>query len=195
MQKNITKLILIFVSFVFVLQISNFSYANPASILLYFVRSSGNVASKILPNRASIARSYKVFRGTSVGRYSAARNIRRYGLRVINKKYAGRYYPLNKLPVHLQKKYPNSVRIDRNGYPDFSPYSRKTIRSTELTGNYANDFSIANRAAGYSSTPTGYTWHHHQNGRDMLLIPKDIHAAVRHSGGASYLGHSVKNGN
>ncbi len=44
--------------------------------------------------------------------------------------------------------------------------SRKT-----QTGNRAADFAAANGAAGLQSTPRGYTWHHHQDGRTMQLVP------------------------
>ena len=161
-------------------------YSNPVGIIRILASRGVSSSVKNIPT----GRMYRHFAKIPKRRYSASRNIRIYNLPILNKKYAGSYYPVKKLPVHIRKKYPESVRFDRNGYPDFSPYAKKKISSNELTGQYANDFSIANQKAGYSSTPEGFTWHHHQNGRDMLLVPKDLHHAVRHSGGRSYLQRS-----
>ncbi len=33
----------------------------------------------------------------------------------------------------------------------------------------------ANEAAGFDETPEGYTWHCHQDGETMQLVPRDIH--------------------
>lgn len=56
-----------------------------------------------------------------------------------------------------------------------------------LEGDAYYDFIKANEAAGYLSTPTGYTWHHVEAGKTMLLVPSDLHGAVRHIGGASLI--------
>lgn len=44
----------------------------------------------------------------------------------------------------------------------------------------------------YSSTPAGYTWHHVEDGRTMLLVPSDLHSAVRHTGGASLIRKGIR---
>ncbi|WP_369012136.1 HNH endonuclease [Erwinia pyrifoliae] len=36
---------------------------------------------------------------------------------------------------------------------------------------------------GESKKPDDYTWHHHQDSGYMQLIPTDIHAAIKHTGG------------
>ena len=122
----------------------------------------------------------------------------------INGKYAGKIYPLDLLPIELQKKYPKSVSFKPNGYPDFTPYAKavpkrlclgvicvpywkKEFEIAGLNGNYANDFYLANKAAGYDKTPAGFTWHHHEDGKTMSLVPTDLHREVRHSGGAAIL--------
>ena len=61
------------------------------------------------------------------------------------------------------------------------------VRLRSLTGNYAIDAARDNRAIGYERTPPGFTWHHVEDGVTMQLIPKDLHQAVRHSGGAAIL--------
>ncbi|MFR3730496.1 HNH endonuclease [Lacrimispora sp.] len=45
----------------------------------------------------------------------------------------------------------------------------------------------ANQTAGYKSTPKGFTWHHVEDGKTMMLVPTDLHSAVRHTGGASLI--------
>ena len=33
--------------------------------------------------------------------------------------------------------------------------------------------------------PTGYIWHHHQDGKTMILVQDKIHAEFTHAGGIS----------
>lgn len=105
----------------------------------------------------------------------------------INSEYAGKTYPASKLPPELQSKYPDGVKFTKDGYPDFSPYAEKSVPVEGLKGNTSSDFTKANKAANIKRKPEGYTWHHHQDGKTMQLVPTDLHDAVRHSGGASLL--------
>jgi RHS repeat-associated protein len=105
------------------------------------------------------------------------------GVRIINKKYAGQVFELS---GDLAKKYPKGVKFTLKGFPDFSPYAKIKISVSGLTGE-ASDFAKANKAVGLKSTPTGYTWHHVEDGLTMMLIPRDLHEAVRHTGGAALL--------
>ena len=102
----------------------------------------------------------------------------------------------------------------RNGYPDFSEYSggQVNIGQTGAASDFAEaDIRFAESIAkGSRSPPAGYTradfmrngdaiaagteryrraagmtWHHHQGGARMLLIPTKLHANVPHTGGAS----------
>jgi hypothetical protein len=45
------------------------------------------------------------------------------------------------------------------------------------------DNAAANAAAGLLETPDGFTWHHHQDGTTMMLVPNNIHRRITHSGG------------
>ncbi len=60
-----------------------------------------------------------------------------------------------------------------------------------MTGNNASDFSQANNAIGLSGSkpPKGYTWHHMEDGKSMLLVRRDVHdctlGGFAHTGGAS----------
>jgi hypothetical protein len=77
------------------------------------------------------------------------------------------------------------VPFDATGHPDFKAAG---VVRTEVkilpTGTRAGDFKAAN-AAGLKNTPEGYTWHHHQDGTTMQLVPRDIHAQTGHTGGFS----------
>jgi len=106
-----------------------------------------------------------------------------------NAKYAGKKFPVEKLPEDLQKKYPNSVEFDEKGFADYKPYTEKEIQVEGLTGKHKSDFNKANKVAGYTETPEGYTWHHHQDGKTMQLVPQDLHKEVRHTGGAATIKH------
>lgn len=102
----------------------------------------------------------------------------------INSEYAGKVYPLEKLPVELRQKYPHSVPFTGTGHPDFSRYAIKKVE-IEMSGSNYQDKKQANKIAEFDKTPKGYTWHHHHDGKSMYLIPKDIHAAVDHTGGSA----------
>lgn len=90
---------------------------------------------------------------------------------------AGSVHPVTKIP------------FDAGGFPDFSGVATKSVDIT-LTGNRAADFRAANTAAGLDRTPAGYTWHHHQNGRTMQLVPTDVHRKTGHTGGHSLRGRN-----
>ena len=49
------------------------------------------------------------------------------------------------------------------------------------------DEAAANDHWGYPKTPKGYAWHHVEDGHTLQLVPSDIHAAVRHTGGVAVL--------
>lgn len=55
----------------------------------------------------------------------------------------------------------------------------------EFTGSRALDVKAANEAAGFKATPEDYTWHHHQDGTTMQLVPREIHRLTGHTGGFS----------
>jgi RHS repeat-associated protein len=74
------------------------------------------------------------------------------------------------------------IPFDKNGFPDFSGVAKAEVKIVG-TGNRAGDFRAANEAAGLSRTPEGHTWHHHQDGTTMQLVPRDIHSKTGHTGG------------
>jgi hypothetical protein len=118
--------------------------------------------------------------------------IRKVGGRnPVNSAYAGQVYHLS---GDLGAKYPNGVAFSRQGFPDFSPYRVMEVKYKGLTGEYRIDEKIANELAGLPRTPTGYVWHHVEDGETLVLIPKDLHNAVRHTGGAAVIREGATEG-
>ncbi|OWQ82889.1 hypothetical protein CDN99_27875 [Roseateles aquatilis] len=95
-----------------------------------------------------------------------AGNVRR----LRNSHLAGQVHPKTGIP------------FDKDGYPDFSSLAKAVVQIKQ-TGSYRSDFRAANAAAGLKETPKGYTWHHHQDGTTMMLVPRDTHAMTGHTGG------------
>ncbi|GIG55691.1 hypothetical protein Lfu02_00630 [Longispora fulva] len=89
----------------------------------------------------------------------------------------------------LDAKYPNGVVFTDEGFPDFSPYVKDewppVVIEPNFSGDRYQDEKIANEAVGLEETPEDRTWHHHEDGKTLLLIPTDIHKAVRHAGGVA----------
>lgn len=77
-----------------------------------------------------------------------------------------------------------NVPYDSDGFPDFSAYATHTV-TIDQTGERGVDYRAANRAAGLKVTPKGYTWHHHQDGKTMQLIPTPLHQKSAHTGGVA----------
>ena len=110
-------------------------------------------------------------------------------INIINKKYAGQTYELS---GDLALKYPDGVKFTNEGFPDFNPYSNKTVKIDGLQGDAYYDFIKANQAAGFKSTPKGHTWHHAEDGTSLMLVPSDLHGTVRHTGGASLISEGIR---
>jgi HNH/ENDO VII superfamily nuclease len=91
-----------------------------------------------------------------------------------NAHLAGKVHPVTKVP------------FDAHGFPDFKAAGlvQKEVQIT-YTGTRGGDFAAANQAAGLPSTPRNMTWHHHQDGTTMQLVPTRIHDNTGHTGGFS----------
>ena len=86
-----------------------------------------------------------------------------------------------------------SVTYSKEGYPDFSEFTHPEYSKPvpiKMTGNNKNDFRSANEKIGLSGSkpPTGYSWHHMEDGKNMLLVERQIHdcsiGGFPHTGGA-----------
>lgn len=91
----------------------------------------------------------------------------------------------------------------KNGFPDFSPWSKGEVKLPNMKGNYDSDFKASDKLFAKQNewlksdgTPDwkrvekfrnekGLTWHHHEDGKTMQLIPSDLNNNVSHTGGAS----------
>ncbi|MEI6187627.1 MAG: HNH endonuclease, partial [Alphaproteobacteria bacterium] len=114
-----------------------------------------------------------------------------------NAKYAEKVYLPEDLPESIKTrypdikiKYPDGVKYDAKGYPDFTPYTTHTVKLDKFV-NYNDDFRDANKLAGLKTEPKGYTWHHHQDRTTMQLVPEDLHSAFQHTGGMSTNKHGI----
>ncbi|VVB65065.1 Salmonella virulence plasmid 65kDa B protein [uncultured archaeon] len=56
------------------------------------------------------------------------------------------------------------------------PHGVNDVNIGALRGSRAKDFAAANKIAGYSETPKGYTWHHHQDLGRIQLVEESVHA-------------------
>ncbi|MDI5967417.1 SMI1/KNR4 family protein [Streptomyces sp. SL13] len=96
--------------------------------------------------------------------------------------------------------YPDGVRVDDAGYPDFSRYAVAAVEIADPPEGFGvdelrlTDYVSANAAlrhAGHElfadgsgvTTPHGWTWHHVVGGRRMELVPVAVKALLRHHGG------------
>ena len=79
---------------------------------------------------------------------------------------------------------------DGHYYAQFQPFAHPTysnaISVKGMTGNYRHDAKLANKIIGIPRTPKGYTWHHLEDGKSMILVQTKIHS-VRY-GGFSHIG-------
>ncbi len=157
----------------------------PQSVLEAFGGFRNSKEYKDFKDKASIKRTGKTKDGEE---YEYTLNVRKdwsgglNGRVVVTEKITARKIQ-GKVKVrneHLAGKvHPKTgVLFDKNGFPNFSKNLYKGGKNDVIinpTGTNAGDFAAANQAAGYKSTPKGYTWHHHQDKGRMQLVERDIH--------------------
>ncbi|GAA2060134.1 SMI1/KNR4 family protein [Streptomyces albiaxialis] len=115
-----------------------------------------------------------------------------------NRGYAGQVVNFPD-PVRAAR-HPRGVRIDQDGFPDFSPYARAAAEIAEPPEGFGGDelrltdyvsANAALHASGHElwrdlpavATPHGWTWHHVARSRRMELVPVEVKALLRHHGG------------
>jgi len=102
----------------------------------------------------------------------------------------------------LNEKYPEGVKFNKKGFPDFSPYrykhdnnevlvdieelhidppDNKGTAGSQLDMNKANE--MMKEIDPNWKQPVGYTWHHIENTTKLELVPTDLHSTIGHSGG------------
>jgi uncharacterized protein YukE len=117
-----------------------------------------------------------------------AERAREKGAPIVNGHLAGQTHPKTGVP------------FKESGFPDFTSYADEasgtfgketTVRVDGITGKYDADFDLANKAAGFKETPSGYTWHHVEDCKHMQLVPRTIHKDTHHTGCVSLLKRGV----
>jgi len=83
--------------------------------------------------------------------------------------------------------HPSGIQFNQQGFPNFGSVSKAEVQLQGLTGNYAKDAALANQAVGLGKTPSGFVWHHVEDGVRMQLVPQGVHDAARHTGGAAVI--------
>ncbi|MGH9762316.1 MAG: RHS repeat-associated core domain-containing protein, partial [Blastocatellia bacterium] len=90
----------------------------------------------------------------------------------------------------------------RSGFPDFSRWSQGEVKIANMTGDNAIDFAAADKKFAeqkgwlYRGQPNAsaserdrvakrLTWHHVEDGKTMMLVPRALHGGIPHIGGAS----------
>jgi hypothetical protein len=114
----------------------------------------------------------------------------------VNHRYAGKAMPASKLPKRYRKK---GCASPRTATPILGsmrkPCQTASDRQVKInfSGNRTTDELAANKAAGYkpAKTPEGNSWHHHQDGTTMMLVPRDLHRRVKHTGGFAHYRHAT----
>ena len=69
-------------------------------------------------------------------------------------------------------------------HPDFPEAVYPSKKGLVLTGVEKEDLRMMLKNYG---KPRGYTWHHLEDGKGMLLVETKIHSSFHHSGGATIL--------
>jgi RHS repeat-associated protein len=83
--------------------------------------------------------------------------------------------------------HPSGIQFNQQGFPIFGPVSKAEVQLQGLTGSYAKDAALANQAVGLTKTPSGFVWHHVEDGVTMQLVPQSIHRATGHTGGSAVI--------
>jgi hypothetical protein len=100
----------------------------------------------------------------------------------------------------LAKKYPDGVKFTSRGFPDFTPYTVKLPNGSparfplKTAGNRSKDFTAVDKLAGITEEyrqANELVWHHMEDMETIILIPRDVHNTVKHSGGISVFTNTV----
>ncbi len=117
---------------------------------------------------------------------------------IINIKYAGAIMdPSNSdaaKAAYIKATY-GDIYMSRQGFPVFDDYAIARVELPNLTGlNAGNDDIVKANLAHHGTKVSipGYTWHHLEDGKTMILIPTELHKAYRHTGGADLLREGLK---
>jgi len=136
-----------------------------------------SLAARVVPEAAE-ARAAEVAEGAAAKAVRDAVIPRIGKRRPMNYRLAGTTHPLG-------------VPFRETGFPNYDSFALHSVSPEEgLTGSYRTDTARANREAGLTATPEGYSWHHVEDCRTMQLIPRRYHA-IAHTGGVAVMKHGL----
>lgn len=105
-----------------------------------------------------------------------------------NIQYAGGVMvPAGENADYILAKY-GEIKMSSYGFPIFDEFAIARVVLDNLTGDDAIDIANANLLHhGTKQSIPGYTWHHIEDGKTLILIPTELHDAYKHTGGAALL--------
>ena len=150
------------------------------------VSASASAGIGVAMTAGALLNGYKAFA-------SWARNRKGFtqGIPIINGKR-----PQNHGKKSVTTKSGDVIKYDKNGFPDFTKHSKQTVKAkVKLTGDVKTDV----RNNGLTPADKNHVWHHHQDGKTMMLVPKTVHSTLQggaaHTGGAAVIKHNAANPN
>ncbi len=115
---------------------------------------------------------------------------REAGNTIRNSRYAGCIMqPTGSNSAYIKAKY-GDIYMSKQGFAVLDDFAVARVELTGLTGlnGGADDIARANLVHhGTQSSIPGYTWHHLEDGKTMIMVPTELHEAYRHTGGADLL--------
>ena len=134
-------------------------------------------------------------------------------LKIVRAFHNAKYWPRLKLGRPGMADKVNSktrVKFDSKGFPIFKSYYTVKLQWKDYRKSRQRHFHIANKMLyeeicsnkklrakfskkqiielQHGETPSGYTWHHHQDAGVLQLVEEEIHAKTYHRGGYSIWG-------
>lgn len=111
--------------------------------------------------------------------------LKTHDITINNIQYADSVMPA---PNEFIKARYGDIYMNKEGFPVFDKYAIARVQPSGLTGDDLEDIKLANIAHhGNQYNIPGYTWHHLEDGKTLILIPTELHDAYRHTGGAKLL--------
>lgn len=104
---------------------------------------------------------------------------------------AGRALTGTKKRALAKLKKKGGIYFDKFGFPDFEPFayqnnpSKFSIDLEDAYTGSSKDFAFSNKKVGFKRTPAGYTWHHLSNCKKLILVDRDVHSQIGHTGGVA----------
>jgi len=120
---------------------------------------------------------------------------RNAGNTIRNERYIGCVMEPSGTDSALIKAKYGDIYMSSQGFAILDDYAIARVELDGLTGlnNGADDIARANLAHhGTQTSIPGYTWHHLEDGKTLILVPTELHEAYRHTGGADLLREGLK---